>query len=157
LRFARARCALGDSSERHSLARRGTARARGLLQARPRDLSEDRKASLPDDEKRWVEFRLADLLWRSAPEGDDPTPFDEASRALERLLHDDKGNEIRDRVWAEAQESLWRRFSMEEVCGRTMLPDSLQQPLDAQIELVLRMALCHDAIRFAADAYAAAA
>ncbi|HEV8659094.1 MAG TPA: alpha-2-macroglobulin family protein [Thermoanaerobaculia bacterium] len=64
------------------------------------------KASLPDDEKRWVEFRLADLLWRSAPEGNDPTPFDDASRALERLLRDDKGNEIRDRVWAEAQESL---------------------------------------------------
>ncbi len=63
-------------------------------------------ASLPDDERRWVEFRLADLLWRSAPEGDDPTPFEEASRALERLLHDGKGNEIRDRVWAEAQESL---------------------------------------------------
>lgn len=64
------------------------------------------KASLPDDEKRWVEFRLADLLWRSAPEGDDSTPFAEASRALENLLRDDKGQEIRDRVWAEAQESL---------------------------------------------------
>jgi uncharacterized protein YfaS (alpha-2-macroglobulin family) len=64
------------------------------------------RASLPDDEKRWVEFRLADLLWRSAPEGDDPTPFEEAKRALETLLRDDKGNEIRDRVWAEAQESL---------------------------------------------------
>ena len=42
----------------------------------------------------------------SAPEGNDPTPFEEASRTLERLLHDDKGNAIRDRVWAEAQESL---------------------------------------------------
>jgi uncharacterized protein YfaS (alpha-2-macroglobulin family)/tetratricopeptide (TPR) repeat protein len=64
------------------------------------------KSSLPDDEKRWVEFRLADLLWRSAPEGSDPTPFEEASRALERLLRDEKRQEIRDRVWAEAQESL---------------------------------------------------
>src|SRR5512140_3532687 len=52
------------------------------------------KAALPDDERRWVEFRLADLLWRSAPEENDPTPFEEASRGLERLLRDDKGNEI---------------------------------------------------------------
>jgi len=64
------------------------------------------KSSLPDDEKRWVDFRLADLLWRSAPEGDDPTPFADAARGLERLLQDDKGNPIRDRVSAEAQESL---------------------------------------------------
>ena len=64
------------------------------------------RSSLGADEKRWVEFRLADLLWRSAPEGSDTTPLDEASRALDGLLRDDKGNDIRDRAWVEAQESL---------------------------------------------------
>jgi alpha-2-macroglobulin len=64
------------------------------------------RSALPADEQRWVDFRLADLLWRSAPEGSDPTPFEEAARALQKLLTDDKGQEIRDRVWAEAQESL---------------------------------------------------
>jgi uncharacterized protein YfaS (alpha-2-macroglobulin family) len=59
------------------------------------------KAALPDDEKRWVDFRLADLLWRS-----DPEQLQEASRKLEALLHDEKGKDIRDRVWAEAHESL---------------------------------------------------
>jgi hypothetical protein len=63
-------------------------------------------SSLSGDEKRWVEFRLADLLWRSAPEGGDTTDSDKATRALERLLHDEKGNEIRDRAWVEAEESL---------------------------------------------------
>ena len=64
------------------------------------------RSSLTDDEKRWLEFRLADLLWRSAPDTGDPTQMQEATRALERLLRDEKGNEIRDRVWAEAHESL---------------------------------------------------
>ncbi|HVT45659.1 MAG TPA: alpha-2-macroglobulin family protein [Thermoanaerobaculia bacterium] len=63
------------------------------------------RATLPEEQRRWIEFRLADLRWRSAAEGD-AEAFEEAARALERLLRDDKGRDIRDRVWAEAQESL---------------------------------------------------
>ncbi|MEO8033521.1 MAG: alpha-2-macroglobulin family protein, partial [Acidobacteriota bacterium] len=63
------------------------------------------KTSLDEEERRWVEFRLADLLWRSAPEGNDTTPFDEALRALDRLIHDVKGNRVQDRAAVEALES----------------------------------------------------
>ncbi len=65
----------------------------------------DRTALAPDD-ARWLDFRRADLGWRSAPEDDDPTPLDGAQRALEQLLTDDRGRAIGDRVAAEAHESL---------------------------------------------------
>ncbi|HVG39152.1 MAG TPA: hypothetical protein VM870_07690, partial [Pyrinomonadaceae bacterium] len=63
---------------------------------------------LPPAEARWVEFRLADTLWRAqaATETADSTKYDQAREALEALVRDVKREEDRDRVWAEAQESL---------------------------------------------------
>ncbi|MEO6259586.1 MAG: alpha-2-macroglobulin family protein, partial [Thermoanaerobaculia bacterium] len=63
------------------------------------------QSPLSDDERRWIGFRLADLSWRSAPEGRDHTQVQAALRALENLLHDEKGEPIRDRVAVEAMES----------------------------------------------------
>jgi alpha-2-macroglobulin len=63
-------------------------------------------ASLDPADGRWVAFRLADLLWRSAPETADPTIYEESKRALERLIVDDKGRPLSDRAAAEALESL---------------------------------------------------
>ncbi len=43
---------------------------------------------LPADEARWVDFRLADTLWRSqqATETSDPTLFEQAQSQLQGLL-----------------------------------------------------------------------
>jgi len=57
---------------------------------------------LPAAERRWVEFRLADTSWRAAP--DDRDVRQKAQLALEEILR--KSPEPRDRVWAEANESL---------------------------------------------------
>jgi uncharacterized protein YfaS (alpha-2-macroglobulin family) len=62
------------------------------------------RLQLPDDEKRWVTFRLADTAWRadaSAPDGD-AAPREAARVALEALAN----GTIQDRVRAEANESL---------------------------------------------------
>jgi uncharacterized protein YfaS (alpha-2-macroglobulin family) len=60
-------------------------------------------------EARWVEFRLADTLWRAeaATETADSTKFDRAREQLEELVRDrvDVPAE-HDVVWAEAQQSL---------------------------------------------------
>ncbi len=59
-------------------------------------------------EKRWASFRLADTLWRAqaASQTSDSTPFDQARAELERLLREAESPELRDRIWAEAQQSL---------------------------------------------------
>ena len=57
---------------------------------------------LPADERRWVEFRLADTSWRGAPEDQDVRR--KAQQALEELIR--RSAENHDRVWAEANESL---------------------------------------------------
>ena len=59
-------------------------------------------------EKRWARFRLADTLWRAqaASQTSDSTPFDQARAELERLLREAESPELRDRIWAEAQQSL---------------------------------------------------
>ncbi len=63
---------------------------------------------LPLDEARWVDFRLADTLWRSqaATETADSTRYDQARQRLEALVRDIQRVEDHDRVWAEVQESL---------------------------------------------------
>jgi uncharacterized protein YfaS (alpha-2-macroglobulin family) len=63
---------------------------------------------LPAQEKRWVEFRLADTQWRSeaATERADTTKLDQARQQLERLIRDITRVEEHDRVWVEVQESL---------------------------------------------------
>ncbi|MCS6804576.1 MAG: alpha-2-macroglobulin family protein [Acidobacteriota bacterium] len=64
--------------------------------------------SLPPDEARWVDFRLADTLWRSeaATETADSTKRDQAREQLEKLIRDVQRDEEKDRLWAEVQESL---------------------------------------------------
>jgi hypothetical protein len=58
--------------------------------------------------RRWVDFRLADTLWRAQAATDTPdaTRYDEAVRRLDALVRDVVRVEDRDRVWAEVQESL---------------------------------------------------
>ncbi len=65
-------------------------------------------SELPEEEARWVDFRLADTLWRSraASETSDSSEFDRARSRLEELLDAVKREEERDSVWAEAHESL---------------------------------------------------
>jgi len=59
------------------------------------------KFSLSEAEKRWVEMRLADTLWRASAE-----KGEEAQKQLNALIRDITV-EARDRVWAEANESLF--------------------------------------------------
>ncbi len=62
--------------------------------------------SLAPDERRWIEFRLADTAWRNdaASPLSDPTARSGAQTALEQLIL--KSGDDHDRVWAEANESL---------------------------------------------------
>lgn len=63
---------------------------------------------LPPAEARWVDFRVADTLWRSqaGTRTADSTRFDQARQQLEVLIRDIQREEDRDRVWAEVHESL---------------------------------------------------
>ena len=63
---------------------------------------------LSPTESRWVEFRLADTLWRSeaATEISDNTRLEQAHHDLEALVRDITRTEDHDRVWAEVEESL---------------------------------------------------
>ena len=70
------------------------------------------KTGLSTAESRWVDFRVADTMWRSqnATETADSTKFDEAQKQLEELIRlTDKENE-RDLIWSEAHESLGDLF-----------------------------------------------
>ncbi len=66
------------------------------------------QTSPPPTEARWVAFRLADTQWRAqaGTQTSDSTKYDEAQHQLEALVRDTVRTEDRDRVWAEAQESL---------------------------------------------------
>ena len=66
------------------------------------------KSGLPRAEARWVEFRLADTLWRAqaATETADTTKFEEAHKQLAELIRIADKEEDRDVIWAEAHESL---------------------------------------------------
>jgi hypothetical protein len=63
---------------------------------------------LPPAEARWVDFRMADTLWRSqaGTQTSDATLYEQARQQLENLVRDVQWVEDRDRVWAEVQESL---------------------------------------------------
>src|SRR6185369_12256152 len=65
-------------------------------------------ANHPASDERWIDFRLADTLWRSeaATESSDTTKLDAAREQLETIIAATKREEDRDRVWAEANESL---------------------------------------------------
>jgi alpha-2-macroglobulin len=64
--------------------------------------------AIPQAEARWVDFRLADTLWRSqsATQTADATRYEAARNDLEALIRDIKLAEDRDPVWAEVVESL---------------------------------------------------
>ncbi len=85
------------------------------------------KAKLSAAETRWVEFRVADTLWRSqgATGTQDTTKFDQAQKQLEELIRVIEKEEDRDLVWAEAHESLgdffWTRPEQYEL-GRCLAP-----------------------------------
>lgn len=70
---------------------------------------------LAPKEKRWVDFRLADTLWRAqaGTKSPDPSTYEKAREQLDILIRDVKRVEDRDRVWVEVQESLgdfwWQR------------------------------------------------
>ncbi len=63
---------------------------------------------LSKENKRWVDFRVADTMWRSqaGTQTADSTKYDKAQQQLEVLVRDIRRLEDRDRVWVEAQESL---------------------------------------------------
>ncbi|MBU1086185.1 MAG: alpha-2-macroglobulin [Candidatus Omnitrophica bacterium] len=64
--------------------------------------------ALEKDKARWVDFRVADTLWRSqaATNTSDSSKFDQAKQQLDVLTRDITQQEERDIVWAEVQESL---------------------------------------------------
>ena len=70
------------------------------------------KMELPAGEKRWVDFRLADTLWRSAAATAtaDDTQLENARKQFEVLIRDLPRVEDHDRVWVEVQESLGDYF-----------------------------------------------
>jgi alpha-2-macroglobulin len=78
--------------------------------AQSHDLYEKAAAlKLAPEEARWVQFRLADTLWRAqaATETADTTKYDRAREQLEELVRDRTDKPVEhDQVWAEAQESL---------------------------------------------------
>jgi len=65
------------------------------------------KLKLAPEEERWVRFRLADTLWRATAGSENPdnTKYDQARKELEALQKVEREVD-RDRVWAEAAESL---------------------------------------------------
>ena len=66
------------------------------------------KAGLPPAEARWVDFRLADTLWRAqaGTVTSDTTKFEQAQKQLEELIRTNDKEDERDLVWVESQESL---------------------------------------------------
>ncbi len=77
--------------------------------ARANELYQQAKTLAPDPaESRWVDFQIADTLWRSetATQTSDNTKLEQARAALEALVRDVTRTEDHDRVWAEVEESL---------------------------------------------------
>ena len=76
-------------------------------------------SSLTDERRHWVEFRLADLRWRSAAQSNDPdaSALDQAAHELRRQLERYERPESRDDLYAEIHESLgdgtWRAQSQD--------------------------------------------
>lgn len=66
------------------------------------------KTVLPQAELSWVEFRLADTLWRAqaATETPDNTKYEQAQKQLFDLIRAREKEEDRDVIWPEAHESL---------------------------------------------------
>lgn len=65
-------------------------------------------AELSAQEKRWVDFRLADTQWRAqaGSQTSDQSQYEQARQQLDKLIRDIKLVEERDLIWAEVQESM---------------------------------------------------
>ncbi len=63
---------------------------------------------LAAEQRRWIDFRLADSTWRSQAASRDPddSETERARQALEAMVRDVRREQDRDRIWAEVQESL---------------------------------------------------
>src|SRR5215470_10609161 len=70
------------------------------------------KTKLSPSDARWVDFRLADTMWRTqaATETADTTKFELAQKQLEELIRVADAETDRDLVWAESHESLGDLF-----------------------------------------------
>ncbi len=66
------------------------------------------KTGLAPTEVRWVDFRIADTLWRAqaATATSDTTKFEQSQKQLEELIRTNDKDDDRDLIWAEAHESL---------------------------------------------------
>ncbi len=76
------------------------------------------RSNLAAAEMRWIDFRLADTLWRAqaATNTNDDTKYITAQQQLEFLVKEDiRTTQIHDQIWAEAHESLgdffWLRLN----------------------------------------------
>jgi len=107
---AEARTALAPpaSSASEAIERAERHAAEGSYQLAREILLELDRKDLDADAGRWIDFRLADTLWRSVAATDTPdaTELDGAREALEALAAGVRRAADRDRVWAEVQESL---------------------------------------------------
>lgn len=74
------------------------ARAEALYAAAP--------TNLPPAEARWARFRQFDCRWRAQADNLRSEPAEQALKALQEAFAQDAPTPDRDRVWAEAQESL---------------------------------------------------
>ncbi|MGB0579358.1 MAG: alpha-2-macroglobulin family protein [Limisphaerales bacterium] len=63
---------------------------------------------LPESEKRWVQFRISDAIWRSESSTSkaDQSKLNLASQSLEKMVRDVSRPEDKDRVYAEVKESI---------------------------------------------------
>ena len=66
------------------------------------------KLKLAAPDKRWVDFRVADTLWRSTASTNNPdhSQLEQARTQLQKMIRDRVRPEQQDRLWAEIQESL---------------------------------------------------
>ncbi|GJL77068.1 MAG: hypothetical protein NPINA01_00570 [Nitrospinaceae bacterium] len=89
--------------------------AKGSFSRAHKTYAETNALNLNAKERRWVDFRIGDTLWRAqaGSKTSDSSTYDKARQQLEFLIRDVKRDEDKDRVWAEIQESLgdfwWQR------------------------------------------------
>ena len=65
-------------------------------------------SQLPEEEKRWVQFRISDAAWRSESSTSkaDQSKLNLARQSLEKMVRDISRSEDKDHVYAEVKESL---------------------------------------------------
>lgn len=89
--------------------------AQGSFSRAHKTYAETNALNLTLKQRRWVDFRIGDTLWRAqaGSKTSDPSTYEKARQQLEFLIRDIKRDEDHDRVWVEIQESLgdfwWQR------------------------------------------------